>query len=90
MSAGDLPRWFRTAFGRPRIVHSVLWGILGMGAIALCLDYAHRGVPTWWVMILVAAWAWGVAALYLVVALRDRRRGTGAYAAPATHRMSED
>ena len=89
MSARDLPRWFRTAFGRPRIVHAVCWGGLGLGGIALCLDYARRDIPTWWVMILVAIWAWAVATLYLVVALRDRRRGTGAYGPPNPHRMGD-
>lgn len=88
MSARE--HWFRVAFGHPRIVHAVLWGILGVGGIALCVDYALRGVPHWWVMILAATWAWAVAGLYLVVALRDRRRRTGAYGPARPHRMGDD
>ena len=34
MSMGSLPRWVRWAFGRPRIIHAVLWGILG--ALIIC------------------------------------------------------
>ena len=88
MSARE--HWFRVAFGHPRIVHAVLWGILGVGGIALCVDYGLRGVPNGWVMILAAAWAWAVAGLYLVVALRDRRCRTGAYRLSRPHRMGDD
>lgn len=90
MSTGHFPRWFRSAFGRPRIVHAVLWGILSLGGIALGLKYARDGVHYWWMMLLLAAWALALAIVFLVVAMRDRRRGTGAYGAPEAHRMHHD
>jgi hypothetical protein len=90
MSMGDLPRWARWAFGRPRIVHAVLWGVLGAACGALGVSYAIRGISNWWLWFLATLWAGAVAGVYLYVALRDRRSGTGAYASPIPRRRDDD
>ncbi|GAA2061369.1 hypothetical protein GCM10009820_25380 [Leifsonia soli] len=87
---GSFPRWVRWAFGRPRIIHAVLWGILGAACGALGVSYAIRGLPNWWPWFLATLWAWAIAGAYLFIALRDRGRGTGAYAPPAAHRRGQD
>lgn len=90
MTMGSLRRWVRWAFGRPRIIHAVLGGILGAACGALGVSYAIRGVPNYWLLFLATLWAWAVAGAYLFIALRDRRRGTGAYAAAQDHRRDHD
>ena len=86
----NLPRWVRWAFGRPRIIHAVLWAALGAACAALGVSYAIRSVPNWWLVFLATLWASAVAGVYLFLALRDRRHRTGAYGPPAPHRMSDD
>ena len=87
---GNFPGWVRWAFGSPRIIHAVLWGILGAACGALGVSYAIRGITNWWVWFLAALWACAVAGVYLFIALQDRRRGTGAYGPSRTHRMGDD
>ena len=90
MSMGNRSRRVRWAFGSPRIIHAVLWGVLGVACGALGVSYAIRGIANWWMWFLALLWAGAVAGVYLFIALRDRRRGTGAYGPPAPHRKGDE
>ena len=71
------PRWFRVAFGRPRIWNGVVWL-----ALAACwLAVAISGGGSAWRYLIAALWA-VFGAVILTVAVRDRRRARGAYAPP--------
>ena len=71
------PRWLRFAFGKPRIRHGAVW----LTVAAAFLVVAIISEPNPWRYVIAALWAVMGAAM-LIVAVRDLRRGRGAYAVP--------
>ncbi len=76
------PRWFRIAFGRPRVGNGVLWLMLA----ACWFGVAIGGGGGAWGYLLAALWA-VLGGVVLAVAVRDLRRGRGAYAPAVVERQ---
>ncbi|GAA4147153.1 hypothetical protein GCM10023068_22210 [Leifsonia shinshuensis] len=70
-------RWFRIAFGKPRIRNGVV--PLVLAACWFCVTISDGGNP--WRYVIAVAWA-VLGALMVTVAVRDRRHRRGAYAPP--------
>lgn len=72
-------RWFRVAFGRPRLWNGIVWIVLGV--CFLVVTASGRGPGSGY--ILAAFWAL-LGSVMLVIATRDRKLGRGAYAPPVS------
>ena len=70
--------WFRIAFGRPRLWNGVVWMVFAVCWLAVTASSGGRS----WGYLLAAFWAI-VGAVVFTIALRDLRRGRGAYVRPA-------
>ena len=66
--------WFRIAFGRPRLWNGVVWMVFAVCWLAVTVSSDETG----WGYFLAAFWAI-VGAVVFTIALRDLRRGHGAY-----------
>lgn len=78
------PRWFRVAFGRPRLWNGVAW--LVIAACWFGVTVGGGGGP--WGYLLAALWAI-LGGVMVSIAARDVRQGRGAYARAVDGRHSE-
>lgn len=75
---GTDARWFRVAFGRPRIRSGIVWLVI---AVCWLVVTVAEGTNPWGYLI-AAIWAI-TGSVMLTIAVRDQRHGRGAYAPPA-------
>jgi peptidoglycan/LPS O-acetylase OafA/YrhL len=72
-------RWFRLAFGRPRLRQGLAWIGMALAWLAVTVTGGNQSG-----YLLSGVWAL-LGCVVLTVAVRDRRRGHGAYARPVAH-----
>ena len=76
------PRWFRIAFGKPRVRHGVVWIVLAVCWSAV--TFANGSINGWGYVI-AAIWAL-VGTVMLTIAIRDLRTSRACVRASSVHR----
>ncbi|MFP3465553.1 hypothetical protein [Leifsonia sp. SIMBA_070] len=73
-------RWFRIAFGRPRLWNGVVHLVVAVVWLVVTVSEDRNG----WGYLLVTIWGL-LGGVVLAVAVHDARHGRGAYAQPVSH-----